>query len=84
MRLLIQFAQVRAGGEARFLLAVENERAGLRFKCGKRGDEALQIFEHGEANFVGRRAIERKLDDTVRQPPRERFSFVFVHAFSLC
>ncbi len=80
---LVQFAQVRARRKARFLLAVKNERAGLRFKSGKRGGEALQILEHGQANFVRRWTIERQLDDAVRQPPRERFSFVFVHAFSL-
>ena len=62
---------------------MRNERAGLRFKCGERGDETLQILEHGEANFVRGRAIQRQLDDSVGHLPRERFSLVFVHSFSL-
>src|SRR6202035_4652675 len=69
--------------EARFLFTVENERAGLRFKSGKRGDKAFQILEHGQANLVGWRAVQDEFDDTISQLPRKRFSFIFVHAFSL-
>ena len=47
LRLLKQFAQIRAGGKARFLFAVKNDRAGLRFQAleKRRRRSALQILE---------------------------------------
>src|SRR5262249_3679099 len=77
---VIKLAQIRTGGKTTLLRTGNNANSCFRFQRFHRRDEPLQLGKHYRADFIGRFAIERQLDDGVAPFPAKRFARKTFHA----
>src|SRR5579872_3266090 len=83
LRFLKEFAQVRAGAKAWFLFAMDDQSMGILAHSLKVGGKFLQLLERERSNFIAWSAMQRQLNSTVAQIPRNGLSCVS-QMLSLC
>jgi hypothetical protein len=77
---LVKFPQIGACAETSLHLTVDDECMGIGFQGVERCGEFLQFSEGQRAQFIARRAVKRKLDDTAYAHPRKCLTFELLHA----
>src|SRR5215467_737102 len=79
----IKLAEVGPGAEATLLIAGNDTSGTFVRECGKSRDKLLKVVKHCRANFIGRRMVERQLDDSFTPFPAQRLAEETLHACCL-